>query len=82
MPTRKPRSILLDSLLDCRLAALGLDLGAIERHGDDTIKAIIGRCMSCRAREACELDLKRDPNDPMWETYCPNTATLLSLALA
>ncbi len=82
MPSRKPRSILLDSLLDCRLAALGVDLGAIERRGDDTIKEIIGRCMSCRAREACELDLKRDPNDPVWETYCPNTATLLSLAQA
>ena len=80
MPNGKPRPVLLDGLLDCRLAALGLDLGAIERRGDDTIKAIIGRCMSCRVREACDLDLKRDPNDPVWETYCPNMATLIGLA--
>ncbi len=75
-----PQPIRLDSLLDCRMTTLGLDVAAIESRGRDMVKAVVGRCMSCRAREACELDLKRDPNDPVWATYCPNTATLLALA--
>jgi hypothetical protein len=25
------------------------------------------------------LDLRRDPNHPIWETYCPNAATLIAL---
>ncbi len=82
MRAPNPEFVMVDRLLDCRLATLGLDLGAIERRGGDLIKAIKGRCLSCRAREACELDLRRDPNDPVWETYCPNTATLIALTQA
>ena len=40
------------------------------------------RCKSCSYREACAVDLKRDPNDPVWETYCPNTGAFIALAEA
>lgn len=65
-----------DDLLDCRMAMLGLD--AIQ--GDDAYKEIRRRCRSCGFREACAVDLERDPNNPVWETYCPNSATLVALA--
>jgi hypothetical protein len=79
MQTRNFGSTSLDDLLDCRMAMLGLDLGAVESSGGELLETIKRRCTNCDAREACELDLRRDPNDPVWETYCPNTATLVAL---
>jgi hypothetical protein len=73
------RSTSSDDLLDFRMAMLGLDLSAVEGYDGAMFEAIRERCASCDFREACELDLKRDPNDPVWETYCPNTATLIAL---
>jgi hypothetical protein len=67
-------------LLDCRMGMLGLDLCAIATGDTKTFEDIKRQCMSCSFREACALDLKRDPNDPVWETYCPNAAVLNGLA--
>jgi len=71
-----------DELLDCRMAMLGLNFDATESADRDTLKEIMRRCTSCGYREACAVDLKRDPNSPVWETYCPNAAALVALAEA
>jgi hypothetical protein len=71
-----------DELLDCRMAMLGLHLDATESGNSDTFNEIMRRCTSCGYREACAADLKRDPNDPVWETYCPNLGALIALAEA
>ncbi len=71
-----------DELLDCRMAMLGLDLDATESGDGDTFGEIRRRCTSCGYREACAVDLKRDPNNPVWETYCPNSGALIALAEA
>lgn len=65
-----------DDLLECRMAMLGLD----PIDGDDTVNEIRRRCKSCGYREACAVDLKRDPNNPVWETYCPNSGAFIALA--
>ena len=61
-------------LLDCRMTTLGLDLYAI-KNGEifDDLKS---RCLDCIFPESCAADLRRDPKNPVWETYCPNAATL------
>ena len=56
-------------LLDCRMTVLGLDLYAI-KNGEifDDLKR---RCLDCIFPEACAADLRRNPNNPVWATYCP-----------
>lgn len=63
-------------LIHQRMAKLGLDWGAIERGESETLAKIRQRCLSCSFWEACAVDLKRDPNSPVWEAYCPNSAVL------
>lgn len=70
----------IDDILSCRMAMLGLDLGAIESRDRDAITAIRQCCGSCEDREVCIVDLKRDPNSPVWVTYCPNATAFYSLA--
>ena len=61
--TTSPKA--LDELLDCRMAMLGLSANEI---GDgDAFDEIRRRCMSCGYREACAVDLQRDPNRPRQE---------------
>jgi hypothetical protein len=65
-----------NELLYCRMAMLGLDLYAIDGETFDKIKR---RCATCDFWEACAVDLKRDPTNPVWEAYCPNSAELNAL---
>jgi hypothetical protein len=71
-----------DELLECRLAMLGLDFDAVKRSDGKTLDRIMRQCASCDVRQACTVDLKRDPNNPVWETYCPNAQALVALAEA
>ncbi len=68
-----------DELLACRMAMLGLDPDTIESAEFNIFAEIRRRCASCWNREACAVDLKRDPNNPVWETYCPNSDKLIAL---
>lgn len=69
-----------DELLQCRMTIVGLHSGAIERDYAEAFDKIRRRCMSCRVRETCRADLKRDPHDMAWGAYCPNSRALIALA--
>jgi hypothetical protein len=71
-----------NELLDCRMEMLGLDRCAVESGGSKALEEVMRRCADCGYREACTVDLKRDPNSPVWETYCPNAAALIGLTEA
>jgi len=68
-----------DDLLQCRMTIVGLDVRTMERDYSETFGKIKRRCMSCRLRMPCAMDLKRDPNNLGWEAYCPNAGVLNAL---
>lgn len=67
-------------LLECRMAMLGLDRDTLAQSDHQTFQDIRRRCTGCEFRDACAVDLKRDPNNPVWETYCPNAGILLAIS--
>ncbi len=71
-----------DDLLDCRMLMLGLDRDVLALTDIHTLSEIMRRCVACGQRDACSIDLKRDPNNPVWETYCPNAPELVGLTKA
>ena len=68
-----------DDLLSFRMAMLGLDPHAIGWRYAETFDKMKRHCASCSLREACAVDLKRDPNNQVWEAYCPNSGALNAL---
>ena len=70
------------NLLDTRMATLGLDPDAIENCDGKAYDHHKQRCRTCGHRQACAADMTRDPYNPVWETYCPNSKTLISLTEA
>lgn len=67
-------------LLDCRMTMFGLDLYAVE--DGQLFEELKRRCVNCGSQDTCAADLRRDPNNTVWEIYCPNAATLIGLAEA
>ena len=55
---------------------LGLDVDAIAREFREVFDKIRKNCPRCGDREACAIDLRHDPNAPIWEAYCPNSGLL------
>src|SRR5262252_1179262 len=70
------------NVLERRMAMLDLGLCAIQSDHSKAYQEVKRRCMSCIFREACALDLKRDPYNPVWESYCPNSAALFGFTEA
>ena len=66
----------VDELLRSRMKILGLDVDATGRDFREAFERIRKNCPRCGDREACVIDLRKDPNALIWEAYCPNSAAL------
>jgi hypothetical protein len=66
----------VDDLLRGRMKILGLDVDAVGREFPEVFDQIRRNCPRCGDREACEIDLRHDPNGLIWEAYCPNSHEL------
>ena len=69
----------VDELLRRRMKILGLDVDAIDRNFPEVFDKVRKNCPRCGDREVCAIDLRRDPNGLIWETYCPNSEVLNAL---
>ena len=69
----------VDELLGSRMKILGLDVDATGRNFREAFDKIRKNCPRCDDREACVIDLRNDPNAPIWEACCPNSEALNAL---
>ena len=77
---RFARSNRYDGLLACRMEMLGVDADLAQQSDPAAFAAVREMCSACAFHEACAIDLQRDPNSPVWETYCPTAGMLIDLA--
>jgi hypothetical protein len=63
-------------LLYKRLHALGLSRADVEHAADGLIFSLERTCAHCREKGVCERDLAKQPENPVWEIYCPNSTDL------
>jgi hypothetical protein len=67
------------NLLDERMSALALDIGAWLRFEPAMMMELRDSCSGCQDKVRCELDLAAHADDPFWpdwKDYCPNAAKL------
>jgi uncharacterized protein YjiS (DUF1127 family) len=66
-------------LLVLRAAALGLDVGAINRSEPRVMRDLERVCSLCAHKRSCRHDLACNPQAADWRNYCPNADTLSGL---
>jgi hypothetical protein len=66
-------------LLYERMQVLGISQAAVAKAAEGVMRDLQRTCACCNEKGACEKDLARHPNDPVWKSYCPNAFTLESL---
>ena len=69
-------------LLPRRLDALHLDAPAFSRENPQLANDLRKHCSLCAVKGQCEHDLETHPHNPVWQSYCPNTMTLLAVSKA
>jgi len=66
-------------LLVERMTALDLNQNEVSQVEPHVFRDLQRVCTMCACHGRCQRDLARDPNDPVWKSYCPNAGTLTSL---
>lgn len=70
------------SLLERRMQALSLNPDELTHIEPLTVRELQHRCVMCKKRGRCALDLADEVADSGWQywrDYCPNAATLMTL---
>lgn len=67
-------------LLGQRLAALGLTSDGVREVSSLVMRDLVRTCVCCCERERCAADMKLSGIAAGWDSYCPNSGTLRTLA--
>jgi hypothetical protein len=67
------------SLLYERMRLLGLTQDDAERATHGLMRDLEKTCALCNEKEVCRRDILSRPDDPSWQTYCPNATELEDL---
>jgi hypothetical protein len=68
-------------LLLSRMAVLEIDASEVNDADLLLFREMQGLCTLCRRKARCVLDLQQNDADVSWKEYCPNAATLQSIAV-
>jgi len=66
-------------LLRRRMDALGINPEQVGQLEPEVLRDLQRVCGHCADEKRCEHDLRRDPGDHSYRTYCPNVETLDAL---
>ena len=66
-------------LLLRRMEAIDLDPKEVSQTERRTLQDLQRVCAMCESHRRCARDLAHDSENPVWEDYCPNSATLKAL---
>ncbi|MGA7323414.1 MAG: hypothetical protein WBX25_02735, partial [Rhodomicrobium sp.] len=66
-------------LLYDRMDAIGVSKDDVEKAANGVLRDLERTCACCNEKGVCEKDLRKHPQDPVWQSYCPNAFTLLDL---
>jgi hypothetical protein len=69
-------------LLLRRMAALHLDPEVVSATEPGVMRDLQRLCSTCASQRRCKRDLDRDPDNSVWQHYCPNEPTLDALQQA
>src|SRR5215470_3720302 len=67
------------NLLYRRMQALGISKVELNEAAEGVMRDLQRTCACCNEKRMCEKDLTKRPEDPVWESYCPNAFTLDAL---
>lgn len=67
-------------LLERRLASLGLDAEEIRKLSPLILADLQRTCALCTEKGRCAHDFETSEDQAGWESYCPNSGTLRTLA--
>src|SRR5262249_3541537 len=67
-------------LLYERMQALGVSKADVDHAAHGVLQDLQRTCIYCGEKGVCEKDLAKQPDDPVWKSYCPNAVTLETLA--
>lgn len=62
-----------------RMRALGLSKADVDAAAHGIMRDLQRTCACCNEKGVCQRDLAERPDDPVWNSYCPNSVTLQAL---
>jgi hypothetical protein len=67
------------NLLYERMRALGISKADVDEAAQGVMRDLERTCACCNKEGMCAKDLTERPDDPIWQSYCPNAFTLDAL---
>jgi len=67
------------NLLYERMHALGISKADVDSAANGLMRDLEKTCACCNEKGICEKDLAKNPDDPVWRSYCPNAVSLETL---
>ena len=66
-------------LLESRARHCGIDFDRLSQTHPEVARDLARCCALCESKSRCARDLRKDAENEVWQTYCPNRDTFAAL---